>query len=562
MSETRFLYKNSYQEKYTSSNIDPSAPPGFGDPTVWVNHVTGIMWVWGASAKEWARYSSATILQNILFVDPNGDDTTAVKGSIHSPWKTFEGAYSNMVSGDLLKAFKGNFSITSALNLISEDRVLDFSNCYLETVFNGVAIAISGAGVKLKILAGSIQLNENNVTSYLIDEAVASDSEIIIESDFITGVADDVSTWGRTQLIQSRGDLLDVKIKEVRWWGQGLINTYASNNKIDIGTAIIVDNGGVDAGRFDEVIVTFRTPANGGIANNRIDIGNFINERTDSQKNGPATISGDSQNTVMIINNYTSAANRSSVKATALDVQVDYYEYAFGLPSGVADNMKLDYYIKNLTGEHLFYDNRKGTDRHLLYTVDKAVVDCPLYLMNLATAHSSGGDVMTNSSNRLNFGIVQVDAMPVVLIKSMAADNTNFIIEGGKWQVDGNYGIYIHQYEFENNSDLIIDVDKLESTSQGIYLKDCVVNAGCSIIIKGSYKVSNVATPVITIENGTWNGNLILDNCTLVNDGATAAITSNIAVDVVIKNTYANAVAIDANVTEIVSSIIRDVNVI
>ena len=76
----------------------------------------------------------AHIYANALFVDPNGDDVTAVKGDLHLPYATLGGALDNVVDGDVIVMFAGNYSVnytiesrltgTPEFSIISQGKVV------------------------------------------------------------------------------------------------------------------------------------------------------------------------------------------------------------------------------------------------------------------------------------------------------------------------------------------------------------------------------------------------------------------------------------------------------
>lgn len=76
----------------------------------------------------------AHIYANALFVDPNGDDLTAVKGDLHLPYATLGGALDNVVDGDVIVMFAGNYSVnytiesrltgTPEFSIISQGKVV------------------------------------------------------------------------------------------------------------------------------------------------------------------------------------------------------------------------------------------------------------------------------------------------------------------------------------------------------------------------------------------------------------------------------------------------------
>lgn len=499
-------------------------------------------------------------LANTVFVDPNGNDTAAIKGDIKRPWLTFDAAHLPMLSGDTMEMFTGDYTVDINAQIKSENKTFELGESQLTSSVVGDAFTITGNS-KFKINAKVLTLNQDDVSATFINAAsYIAGSSIDVTSDEVNAVALGVTTWGRTILIAASVDDLNVDLKKVRYWGQGLIDVKSTRSNITIGHVTIVDNGGVDGGRFDEGIVTLRNSAVGGgiIGQHIVNIGTFVNERADEEKGSCVTISGDTMNAVVNIGNYISSADRTGIKAAAYNSVFSFYEYAMSFPAATGDNIHLSYNIDNVVGEHLYSARRGGTNLTEIYTIKQAIVDVPLYVKNLVGA---GTNLSTNFNSYLNFDHVQVTNRPVVLIKSDNMSNSSCYIKGGTWVVTTDYGIYINQYEMAAGSTLVIDIGTLQSADQAIYLSNFTVGAGCKVVIKGRYESTVANSSVIHIQGGTWTGDLILDDCTLINDGGGAAVSSSIAINVVVHSSQTNSLIVDANVTELVDALTKDVNV-
>jgi hypothetical protein len=67
----------------------------------------------GTDSKIYVPFAVGSNLNKVLFVDPNGNDTTASKGDIKRPYLTLEGAQSASSAGDLIHVFPGTYNVTT-----------------------------------------------------------------------------------------------------------------------------------------------------------------------------------------------------------------------------------------------------------------------------------------------------------------------------------------------------------------------------------------------------------------------------------------------------------------
>ena len=58
---------------------------------------------------------------NILFVSPDGDNSTAEKGVLARPYKDLEAAEAQAIAGDLIYVFPGNYAVSSYLGTTGVD---------------------------------------------------------------------------------------------------------------------------------------------------------------------------------------------------------------------------------------------------------------------------------------------------------------------------------------------------------------------------------------------------------------------------------------------------------
>ena len=117
--------------------------------------------------------------------------------------------------------------------------------------------------------------------------------------------------------------------------------------------------------------------------------------------------------------------------------------------------------------------------------------------------------------------------------------------------------VHLRSIDLKNNSKLILEFKDGLCDNYAISLAGVTKDATSEIIIRNSTLRAN-KTGVAVIYS---NSDIILDNVTLINDGVTAPISSNVPINVTVKDAYANSLTVDPNVTELVEPITRDTNV-
>lgn len=95
-------------------------------------------------------------LSSVLFVDPNGNDASAIRGSLEHPYQTIEGAWSAATTGDTIHVFPGYYTIS---NNIAKDAV----SYYFDY---GAVVIKSNDGAIFDYSTTAIYINNINILGY------------------------------------------------------------------------------------------------------------------------------------------------------------------------------------------------------------------------------------------------------------------------------------------------------------------------------------------------------------------------------------------------------------
>jgi hypothetical protein len=501
--------------------------------------------------------------ENMIYVDPNGDNANAVKGDPMRSWETFDEAVNNIDNFSELSMFKGAYTLGTSLTLPQGSIALDFQTSSLSGLLPGNSITLLDS-TSLKIEGQSITLlGVDAEQKFIVASTDAINVDIDVTLDSVYSVAPSVSTWGRGEFIRAYGNSLNLDIDRVTFWGSTLFNSYCRVNTLKFGNVLIPENGGADAGRFDEGVMIARGPSPDTLSGSMfIDVGLFYNERTDAEK-GFLVIASKAFKAPYTfdikVDEYRSNAIRTSMRNVNYTgtSKASFYEYDFGNGAGTADSLSINIDINKVTGNYT-YAAFAGNDLSEDVNINTAVVDESLFFGNYAVSASATARL---SNSKFNYEYVECDGMPVVLIKAMRLDSSYYKFSGAKWNVNGDIGMSISKLEIDSGSTFSIDVGELVSDNIVLNFTDLDIAATGKLIISGSFKTNAAATAAIQINSGTIAGDIILEDATFINDATVASIQSAVAVNIICKNVFSNSAIADGDVTELVEAVTRNANV-
>ena len=175
--------------------------------------------------------TSSTNLKQTLFVDPNGNDSTATKGDILRPYLTLEAAKSASTSGDTIYVFPGTYTVTTtATEGLAKD---------------GIAYYFSPDTIINKATAGDIFRANGfiygfNVYGYGNFNKTTNTGSIFSSNNIL--VYGSVTTYG--SLVAGSGYTTGLKTTTTSGAGTGLVVNVTSINAGGGITALSISNAG------------------------------------------------------------------------------------------------------------------------------------------------------------------------------------------------------------------------------------------------------------------------------------------------------------------------------
>lgn len=152
------------------------------------------------------------------------------------------------------------------------------------------------------------------------------------------------------------------------------------------------------------------------------------------------------------------------------------------------------------------------------------------------------------------------------------AGNESTVIVNIKGVFEKGIPIFCSNLHTAINTKVIFKLDVECHTSMGVFIgfADGVVTnnnipASNQVIVTGRIKTRYAGMSCISIGTGSGasnntNGTILLKDLTLINDGTVSPIMCAVAENVLIQNVVTNSLVVDANITEVGQSIIRNTN--
>ncbi len=236
-----------------------------------------------------------------------------------------------------------------------------------------------------------------------------------------------------------------------------------------------------------------------------------------------------------------------------------------------------------------YYSNDAGINKQYTTTIDNVTHDDPnIYITPFGpldtsttwrgvTVGTQNGLLSSNSQYRtggtfnLDIRNIKSTGHGIRIGSNTTGDNitVNVKIKG---VFEKGIPIYTHNLGSITNSKIIIDLDLECHTSMGLFIgfadgasADNNIGATNQIIVTGRIKTRYAGMSCISIGTGSGasnntNGTILLKDLTLINDGTVSPIMCAVAENVLIQNVVTNSLVVDANITEVGQSIIRNTN--
>ena len=198
--------------------------------------------------------------------------------------------------------------------------------------------------------------------------------------------------------------------------------------------------------------------------------------------------------------------------------------------------------------------------------VDELVQVVNVTSVNSYTNPTSGGGC-TSLQGLLNNTIVNIHVknlntsntfLHTYLTSVLGLNNSELNITIDKGVFTSSAPFVIRTLNLSNNSKVTIDCKDcyMSGGQSAFWIFGNTIASGSSIVIKGNYQTSGNVALINTRDT------IVLEKCTMISSGAAAAVQTDATANVIVKEAYSNSIGVDVNITELVGTIIKDVNVI
>lgn len=472
---------------------------------LYIDKETEDIYIWNTLNEEYVLLNH-TKTANTVYVDGTyGDDTTGQRESRDFPFQTLDAAIAVCETGDLLRVFPGDYTQTVTIPvLINID--CDSGVNWLINIATFVATADFAAAINIK-------WNFDKLYGSVVRQILFSNSlgEITITAnefnlvDFISNVKKDYSKI--TNLINSR-----------------YLPRTIIGSGTEVGWTTVIDNL----------------------------------ERLTSQNYSNFVVQGKDLSKGLV-----HIKNLKSINSITGYGDVPTIGYYFGSDAGI--NKQYTTIIDNATH-----------DDPNIYVTPSGPLNTSTSWTGVTANTQNGKFVQISSSIRSGSNLV-LDIRNIkstghgIRIGSTTVDNmtVNIKIKG---VFEKGIPIYTDRLGNITNSKIIIDLDLDCHTSMGLFIgfadgasADNNIGATNQIIVTGRIKTRYAGMSCISIGTGSGvsnntNGTILLKDLTLINDGTVSPIMCAVAENVLIQNVVTNSLVVDANITEVGQSIIRNVN--
>lgn len=442
---------------------------------------------------------------NVLFVSTSGNNTTASKGDPNKAWVDPQSAVDSAQSGDVVWVMAGDyyygtggFSVTN----LAKPGVAFIAS-------NGVRFLHTGAGFGFSLFtidqAGEYEIRLNNVqttTGVGVVEINHNDANVTFEANTILDQGIISTTWRPCfNLLQFDKVKMDI----------GSIHADSSINAT-FSIATVNTNRG-----FCDINIAYANY-------------NYPYKQPD----------GSARHFL-----YYTGCQQSEIR------------FNIGKIEAVAG------WFSNNTAAFLYVQSFGGQNKYSILDIDVTVGN--FYTIGSIAAANTGvimfrDDVVTTDTTmQINMNCTYCESeVPIVKhINTQGGGEDGGVVfkVSGKYKVTTS-GAYAYSFGGSSKRKWVINAETENEASSSVSIS----GAPYQIRLSGLFHNSNAGGSVINLTNVPTYG-VIIENTILLNDGTAAAVTSNAARNVNCINVYANSTVVDADITEVVGSIVKDVNV-
>lgn len=483
---------------------------------LYIDKETQDIYIWDTLNEEYVLLNH-TKTANTVYVDGTyGDDTTGQRESRDFPFQTLDAAIAVCETGDLLKVFPGDYTQTTTIqNLINID------------CDNGVDWAFTGNFF-------------NNTPDWTTDVTTTWTFDILRSTNTAPTLGQlnfGIKNTLGVHIINAnllkyiyRAGGNQAPIKEQYWNVKKMVNCYLISSSL----SPVVD--AISVVGIDYVERTQDTNPNLLIG---AQMGNGA-KLTTHIKNLKSINSSTGYGALPTIGYYFgSDAGTGKQYITTIDTITHDDPNIYVTPSGPLD------------GANTWTGTSVATQGGKLFVFGAGITQNTTSILNINNIKSTGhGGYIEGSANYSN---------TVVVI------NIKGVFEKG-------VPLWTTSMSSATNSKIILNLDLECHTSMGLVVgfdtgPSAWNNIGATnqIIVTGRIKTRYAGMSCISIGTGSGasnntNGTILLKDLTLINDGTVSPIMCAVAENVLIQNVVTNSLVVDANITEVGQSIIRNVN--
>ena len=447
-----------------------------------------------------------------VYVDAgSGSDVTGKRGYREFPFKTLNAAVNEIETNEVLHVFPGTYNLTNVIDVLNRD-----INIHLENgvVLNNTAGHFLG---NYTWQTGPYNVGETgsiNITGYgeLKHQPTSLTRLFLIPYDYSLNV---------------RLKKLELLAGSNQAWGA---MAYSKISNIEIDDIISNNNKIVYASGVYIPVPSNAAPFNRVFKSKNIFVTNQTS-RSQIIRDQTTAMVDNSRLSIEIDNIYFDSScisGQTYLLQRDISATVDVFNYT--------SNVKIKNILNLRSGVLAAADYNNNQNQDCDFRIGSAGIPAASYVNSLFNYDID--NIITNG-NILGLNVSRFNSTSINFnIKNGISNNCEcFSIRGG--------------FILQNNSVVKINanLETKGNSACGIIHSTSNVNTG-GIKISGRYKTSALNKATIQVLSGTANNTIYLENCTLVNDGSVANITTNSVtpITIVCKNVFMNSTINDPNI--------------
>lgn len=477
-------------------------------------------------------------LAQTLFVDTNGNNTTASRGEINFPWKTIQQAAAvSAVSGDNINVFKGTY-------------LWDFSDVAIDSANPNSHGLAAAKNVSLEFAPGSVINIDAPAFALSLVSSQTSGTTVVPITFELTGNPDIVENGNITTLIDSSHSSNDVDIK---------IGRYTSTDPA-IETQLGGGRGKYLNIEFDEVINSFRYAAYFAVPADTKDDADKLSSNSVMRVKGKHLECRSTSTSYGILFNFDirGITAFTNINATCSIDKVLWF--APGVGGNPKQAVSFSQGNNGATISNIYNSYFEFKSKFVNFLSASAGVTTP-YTLN-GTLDDCGvvnyGNFSMKLKSRVLIDIDHIKSVTPVLsiggtnvLDFAEIDDSTIEIRIGKAESDDFCFLFKSggptNFKLQNYATLIIRDSYFRSKNAFVgSIDNFDIDATSKIIFKNcTFEAFSAGKACIHTRKTVY-----FENCTFRNDGTVAPIQSDAATTVVLKDCYTNSLAADdADVT-------------